>query len=435
MFMAPAPGSTSNSSVHLPPITVDVDVLSRTESAELRTAWQWWQTLFTTAANTFVHSLHLEPEHDHYRLRSRSASTLDEELLQTSEPLKTAISALIEQCWGKQVARHARHQRHLQLSWQQSRLYISVDCIETNRGTSFQFSFIKNPECRSTLDELGFRDKDLSSVRNLLKDAQGNLLVIGSDAAARATVIRALAQELNSPDRKIIAAESVIHPFLPRINQVVYPGLDKDNELAHAHWQRAAGLDADAIFTTSILPEEDRDQLRQLAQENRYVVSGMAAESARDALLQILADGSSPQWIATTVQAMIIQHRIQTLCKNCFESLSLSDEESNWISAIQPRMSENFATWLTVNMNRSYTDSPGCRECHQTGTGSIENLFEVIELSPSVRENLLVGDISEALDLIDDQLPLSKRLLALAGEGEINVSEAIRITARTHRIY
>jgi|GEM_PF-4371055 len=135
MFMAPAPGSTSNSSVHLPPITADVDVLSRTESAELRTAWQWWQTLFTTAANTFVHSLHLEPEHDHYRLRSRSASTLDEELLQTSEPLKTAISALIEQCWGKQVARHARHQRHLQLSWQQSRLYISVDCIETNRGT------------------------------------------------------------------------------------------------------------------------------------------------------------------------------------------------------------------------------------------------------------------------------------------------------------
>ena len=435
MFMAPAPGSTNNSSVHLPPIAADVDVLSSTESAELRTAWQWWQTLFTTAANSFVDSLHLEPEHDHYRLRSRSASTLDEELLQTSEPLRTAIAALIEQCWDKRTAPHARHQRHLKLNWQQSQLYISVDCIETNRGISFQFSIIKNPKCRPTLDELGFRDKDLSIIRKLLKDAQGNLLVIGSDATARATVIRALAQELNAPDRKIIAAETLIHPFLPRINQVVYPGLDKDKELARAHWQRAAGLDADAIFTASTLPEEGRDHLRQLAQENRYVVSGMAVEGARAALLQILADGASPQWIATTVQAMIIQHRIKTLCKNCYQSLTLSNEESDWISALQPRMSDDFATWLTVNMNRSYTDSPGCRACHQTGTDSIENLFEVIELSPSVRENLLVGNINEALTLIDDQLALSKRVLALAGEGKISITEAIRVTARTRRIY
>ena len=435
MFMAPAPGSTNNSSVHLPPIAADVDVLSSTESAELRTAWQWWQTLFTTAANTFVDSLHLEPEHDHYRLRSRSALTLDEELLQTSEPLKAAIAALTEQCWDTRTAAHARHQRHLKLNWQQSQLYISVDCIETNRGISFQFSIIKNPKCRPTLDELGFRDMDLSIIRKLLKDAQGNLLVIGSDATARATVIRALAQELNAPDRKIIAAETLIHPFLPRINQVVYPGLDKDKELARAHWQRAAGLDADAIFTASTLPEEGRDHLRQLAQENRYVVSGMAVEGARAALLQILADGASPQWIATTVQAMIIQHRIKTLCKNCYQSLTLSNEESDWISALQPRMSDDFATWLTVNMNRSYTDSPGCRACHQTGTDSIENLFEVIELSPSVRENLLVGNINEALTLIDDQLALSKRVLALAGEGKISITEAIRVTARTRRIY
>ena len=435
MFMAPAPGSISNSSVHLPPIAADVDVLSRTESAELRTVWQWWQALFTTAANTFVDSLHLEPEHDHYRLRSRSALTLDEELLQTSEPLKAAIAALTEQCWDTRTAAHARHQRHLKLNWQQSQLYISVDCIETNRGIGFHFSIIRNPESRPTLDELGFRDKDLSSIRKLLKDAQGNLLVIGSDATARATVIRALAQELNAPDQKIIAAESLIHPFLPRINQVVYPGLDKDEELARAHWQRAAGLDADAIFTASTLPEEDRDQLRQLAQENRYVVSGMAVEGARAAILQILADGASPQWIATTVQAIIVQHRIKTLCKNCYQSLTLSDEESAWISAIQPRMSENFATWLTVNMNRSYTDSPGCRACHQTGTESMDNLFEVIELSPSVRENLLVGNINEALTLIDDQLALSKRLLALAGEGKISIAEAIRVTARTRRIY
>ena len=194
-------------------------------------------------------------------------------------------------------------------------------------------------------------------------------------------------------------------------------------------------MDADAIFTVSTLPEEGRDQLRQLAQENRYVVSGMAVEGARAALLQILADGASPQWIATTVQAMIIQHRIKTLCKNCYQSLTLSNEESDWISALQPRMSDDFATWLTVNMNRSYTDSPGCRACHQTGTDSIENLFEVIELSPSVRENLLVGNINEALTLIDDQLALSKRVLALAGEGKISITEAIRVTARTRRIY
>ena len=65
----------------------------------------------------------------------------------------------------------------------------------------------------------------------------------------------------------------------------------------------------------------------------------------------------------------------------------------------------------------------------------MDNLFEVIELSPSVRENLLVGNINEALTLIDDQLALSKRLLALAGEGKISIAEAIRVTARTRRIY
>lgn len=433
--MAPAPGSTNPSPIHLPPIVADIDVLARTESAELSTAWQWWQTLFTTAANTFVHSLHLEPEHDHYRLRSRSASAFEEELLQTSEPLESAITALIEQCWDKQQTKQARQQRHLQLSWQQSLLYIRVDCIETTRGSSFQFSLIGKPERRPTLDELGFSGKDLLRVRDWLTAAHGNLLIIGSDSAARATVVRALAQELNSPDRKIIAAESLIHPLLPRINQVVYPGLDQNKELARAHWRRAAGMDADAIFATSILPDDDRDHLRQLAQENHYVVSSMAAEGPRTALLQILADGATPQWIATTVQAMIIQHRVKTLCKHCFQSHTLTDEEKAWIGAIQPRMSENFAAWLTVNMDRSYPDSPGCRECHQTGTDGIENLFEVVDLSPTVRENLLVGNISEALTSLEGQLNLERRLLTLAGEGKVSISEAIRVTTRTRRIY
>lgn len=433
--MAPAPGTTNTSSVYLPPIVADIDVLLRTESTEVSTAWQWWQTLFTEAANTHVQSLHLEPEHDHYRLRRRGLSTLEEELLQTSDAVETAITALVEQCWNAQTATSARDRQHLQISWLRSTLYISVDCIDTSRGTSFHFSLIRNPERRPTLDEIGFHGKELQRVRELLNDAHGTLLIIGRDSLARATTVRALAQALNSPDRKIIAAESQIHPYLPRINQIIYPELDGDKKQARKHWQRAAGMDADAVFAVDVLPNDDRDHLRELAQGNHYIVSSMAADGARTALLQVLADGATPQWIATTVQAMIIQHRIKTLCKHCFQSRELSDDESAWISAIQPRMSENFATWLTVNMERSYTDSPGCRECHQTGTGSIENLFELVDLSPAVRENLLTGNVNAALTLIDEQSNLAKRLLALAGEGKISISEAIRTMRRTRQVY
>jgi len=430
--MAPAPGTSTNSPVHLPSIAANLDVLLRTESAEVCGAWQWWQQLFTSAADTHVQSIHIEPEHDHFRLRRRGISTFDEELLRSTDTVTQAIETLSNQCWDSEIPAQARQLQYLRLSWQNTTLIISVASMETSRGMSYLFCLIRNPAYRPTLDELGFEGKDLLRVRALLNDAQGTLIMIGSDAIPRAETVRALAQELNSPDRKIVAAETPIHPYLPRINQIVYPS-DTDN--AQDHWHKAASMDTDAIVAVNLLPAADQLHLRQLANSNRYVINSMSGNDAQTALLQLLADGTTPQWIATTVQAVVVQHRIKTLCQDCFQAVELTDEEAAWISGLQPRMSDNFATWLTVNMERSYTGSLGCKSCHHTGTAQIRNAFEVVDLTPDIRNKLLHGKVNDALAMLNTRLELAKQLLSLAGDRQISIGEAMRVTGQYRQVY
>jgi len=430
--MAPAPGTSNTSTVHLPPIAADVNVLQRTESHELSKAWAWWHTLLTKAADTYVQSLHIEPEHDHYRLRSRGVANFDEELLRSTDELISALRVLVERLWDVEIPAKARTRQYLKLQRDKTTLIVSVDCIETSSGSSFFFSLIVNPDYRPTLDELGFEGKQLGKIRELLNDASGMLLVLGNDPLARAAVVRAMAQDLNSPDRKIIAAESLVHPYLPRINQVIYPGGDHCESLSSKHWQRAVKMDADAVVTVNPLPAVDRAQLYQFDQ---YVISCLSGIDSKVSIHQLLSDGATPQWIATSLQAIVVQHRVRTLCQSCFRTSNPNNEESAWISGIQPRISDNFSDWLTVNMERSYIVSPGCSECHQTGIAGFKNVFQIIEPSADTRENLLNGNIKAALATLDRSLNLDKRLLKLAADGEISINEAMRVADSSRTVY
>lgn len=165
-----------------------------------------------------------------------------------------------------------------------------------------------------TLEKLGFHGKGLEDIHSNMNRPTGMILATGPTGSGKTTTLYTILDILNTPEINISTIEDPVEYRMPRINQSqVKP------EIGYTFANGLRSLlrqDPDVIMVGEIRDNETASLAINAALTGHLVFSTLHTNSAAGALPRLLDMKVEPFLIASTVNIIIAQRLVRTLCKD-----------------------------------------------------------------------------------------------------------------------
>jgi general secretion pathway protein E len=297
---------------------------------------------------------------------------------------------------------------------------LRIASLPTSFGERVVVRFLDKSARLYTLGELGMDDDRLEVFRRLIKIQHGLLLVTGPTGSGKSTTLYAALQQINAKDLNVLTLEDPIEYQLEGISQTQ---INTKKGLTFASGLRnVLRQDPDIIMVGEIRDEETAEMAIQSALTGHLVFSTLHTNDAASAVTRLLDLGIEPYLVASSVIAVLAQRLVRRVCPDCRETVTLS---------------RDVVARLGIDPDRLATDrahrGAGCEACRQTGYRGRLGIFELMEVTESVRT--LVQERANAAEIRKTATSAGMRLLhddglAKVRDGMTTVDEVVRVTMR-----
>ncbi len=329
--------------------------------------------------------IHLEPMENDLRIRYR----VDGVLHQTPVPaqlkrFQAAIISRIKVMANMDIAeRRLPQDGRINVRSGGEEIDVRVSTIPTAYGESVSLRLLTRSSIFLGLDKLGLLPEDEKIIRRLVELPHGIILVTGPTGSGKSTSLYAFLSTINSIDQRIITIEEPIEYELPGVNQMnVKPeiGLTFASGLRHILRQ-----DPDVIMVGEIRDLETAEIAIRAALTGHLVFSTLHTNDAAGAVTRLLDMGIEPFLVSSSVEALIAQRLVRTICTACKEEY-------------QPEMEllreMNFP--LGDGKTRFYRGR-GCEECRFTGYKGRTGIYEILVMHDNIRPLIIDRAPSSAI--------------------------------------
>jgi type IV pilus assembly protein PilB len=227
---------------------------------------------------------------------------------------------------------------------------------------------------RLGIDDLGFDQEDRQRFRQLIDRSNGMFLVTGPVGSGKTTTLYSALNEMNRPDRKIIAAEDPVEYSFPGINQVE---VKRTIGLDFARIIRALSRQGPNIILVGAIRDlETAEIAMQASLAGSLVLSTLHSTNDAPSAISRLGDmGVQPFLIAGSVIAIMAQRLVRAVCQKCKEP-----EEPDQAQLKSAQMTPDQLAQATFVRGR------GCNSCYHTGYRGRLGIFELMTMSAPIRE-------------------------------------------------
>ncbi|MFK8081365.1 MAG: ATPase, T2SS/T4P/T4SS family [Granulosicoccus sp.] len=391
-----------------------------------RPVWEALSELLHNAGRMEAFEIHLEPSGESLRVRYRSVFDFAETRLPLNDIALKAVNILASRLWGSDRNDVARR-GWFKFTVSEKPLLFQLDNVPCSIGSSFLITALEDVSQQpARLEDIGLSREQLSTLKCVLESRTGLLVVASRLPQVHRRTSRAIAQSLISPDVKVVMADTPLHPLIPGTSQL---GLDiPATTEQRKNWQALCQMGADAIIAAQTLENDMSVQLINLAAEKALVVISVDEDNASSCLARLMGLGARSETLAHKLNGLILQHRIRCLCTYCRVGSVPDDLETAWLARYSPVLEGNINNWVRHRMRCSFSEAPGCDHCNGTGHRTWLDVFDLVTVTPDVKNALFDADYQSAMIRIDGEKSLAKKLLKLAQEGIISLSEACRVT-------
>lgn len=168
------------------------------------------------------------------------------------------------------------------------------------------------------LQEIGFPDEIVTSLRELVELPSGLILVTGPTGSGKTTTLYALLSTIIGKERNIITLEDPVEYELPGIIQ---SEIDPDHDFTFATGLRSIlRHDPDVILVGEIRDLETAQTAIDASLTGHLVLSTLHTNSAIEAIPRLLSMGVSPYTLAPAIRAVLAQRLVRTLTPECRSS-------------------------------------------------------------------------------------------------------------------
>jgi type II secretion system protein E len=364
--------------------------------------------------------IHFEPAEDELRIRYR----IDGILHQTPMPpqLKRYQSALISRIKvmsGMNIAEKRLPQDgRINVRIKGEEIDIRVSTVPTVYGESVSLRLLTRGKIFLSLDKLGFAPAEENAIREVIIKPHGIFLVTGPTGSGKSTSLYAFLSSINSVTKRIITIEEPVEYELKGINQIAVRsdiGLTFAMGLRHILRQ-----DPNVVMVGEIRDSETAEIAIRASLTGHLVFSTLHTNDAPSAFTRLIDMGIEPFLVASSVEAVMAQRLVRTICKHCKTEQKVDADYLRRIGFPAADI-ETAKVWHGI----------GCEQCRQQGYQGRKGIYELLVVSEAIRP--LIMNRSSATAIAQRAMEAGMRTLRNDGwikvkGGETTIEEVLRVT-------
>jgi general secretion pathway protein E len=224
-----------------------------------------------------------------------------------------------------------------------------------------------------TLDALGFDPGALATVRGLLEQPYGMLLVTGPTGSGKTTTLYAALAEINDGRDKIITIEDPVEYQIKGILQI--PVNDKKGLTFARGLRSILRHDPDKIMVGEIRDRETAEIAVQAALTGHLVLTTVHANNVFDVFSRFTHMNIDPYAFSSALNGVWAQRLVRVVCPHCAESHEASRAEAAVLGEAYLRAGKP-----ALRRGR------GCGDCRGTGYRGRKAIAEILQLTDELRE-------------------------------------------------
>lgn len=268
-----------------------------------------------------------------------------------------------------------------------------------------------------SFQQLGFSREDRTRWDAMTRQPHGIILVTGPTGSGKTTTLYSTLKQLATPEVNICTIEDPIEMMEPAFNQMQ---VQTNIELTFAAGIRALlRQDPDIIMIGEIRDLETAEMAIQAALTGHLVLSTLHTNDAPSAITRLMELGVPAYLLRATLIGVMAQRLARTLCPHCKTAGQIDPDA--WHHITLP--------WKAPPPETPFQPA-GCLECRNTGFMGRAGLYEILHLTPALKER--ITDRCELESLRRDAYKGGMRSLRLSGAqkvaaGQTTIEEIMRV--------
>lgn len=315
--------------------------------------------------------IRLEPQGGQARLRMRIDGVL-REIAAVPRELQGPLTARIKSMAQMDVDQRQRPQEgRIQLTVGREPLDLEVTTLPTLSGEKVVLRLIRRGEDLSA-EGIGLEGEARQHFLDLLAPASGGLvLAVGPADAGKTSTLYAMIGHLRGASVDLVCLEDPVERPIDGIDQVQ---VDERTGLTLAEALRAALRQEPDVVAVGELRDAGTARLAmQAALTGRTVLSTLRADGALEAILRLLDTGMEPPLVAAALRGIVSQRLVRRVCPHCRQTYAPGREELERLG-------------LPADRPYTFCRGAGCPACFQTGYRGRTAAFEILPVSPALRQ-------------------------------------------------
>ncbi|WNG41118.1 type II/IV secretion system protein [Archangium minus] len=319
--------------------------------------------------------VHMHPLEQGTRIAFRVHGVLEEVMMLPREHHPRLINRL--KVLGKAVLfRSDRPQDgHFAISTQEGPADIRLSLLPTNHGESVALRIARSTVRLPELGKLGFPQGVLTTYQRLLDAPQGVIFVAGATGSGKTTTLYAslgYIKQTRGDLTRIATIEDPVEYDVPLFSQTQ---VNAEQGFTFAQGLRSVlRQDPNVIMVGEIRDAETARTAIQAGLSGHLLLTTVHASSSAGVFNRLIEMGVEPFLLASATVASISQRLVRALCPHCRIPTSPEiDELARLEAAGLPTTGPFFA-------------AAGCQRCDGSGYLGRAALYEVLRVSPAIRE-------------------------------------------------
>jgi general secretion pathway protein E len=375
--------------------------------------------LLTKALEQRASDIHIEPFENRLIVRYRIDGVLHE-VESPPRRLSAAIISRVKIMASLDIAeRRLPQDGRIKLRIQGKEIDLRVSTVPTMHGESVVMRILDKGGVPLNFASLGFDGQALERFITSLDQVHGILLVTGPTGSGKTTTLYTALDRLNKPEIKIVTVEDPVEYQMPGINQIqVKPQID----LTFANALRSiVRQDPDVIMVGEIRDVETVRIAMQSALTGHMVLSTVHTNDAPSTVSRLLDMGAEDYLLTSTVNGILAQRLVRTLCPKCREPHKALPEVVDQMGLRRYQPEGEIVLFRPV----------GCEECAGTGYWGRICIIEMMTMTDNLRSLIMrhatAGDIRAAA-IMEGMETMFENGMRKSLAGTTTIEEVLRVT-------
>ncbi len=399
-----------------PDVSTKARVAEQTHSDDDGPVVQMVTSLVSQGLRDRASDIHIEPLNDILRIRYRIDGNLVEAQTLPLQLHSSLVSRLKIMAGMNIVERRRPQDGQFSTTVDGREVDVRVATVSTVFGEKLVMRLLDKRRSTIGLSELGMPKDTHEMYSQMVRSPFGMVICAGPTGAGKTTTLYASLMEINDIGKNVTTIEDPVEYVFPGINQV------QTNEQAGLTF--ATGLrallrqDPDVILVGEIRDADTARIAVQSALTGHFVLSSLHGTDAAAALHRLLDMGIEAFLIASSVMGVIGQRLLRRICDSCKQPYEPNSEEM----ALFHRHLPNSGKTL-------FFHGAGCNDCSQTGYRDRIGVYELLKISPAIRQLVVEHATTERvrqLAIDEGMRPMIAEAVNLVEADITTVAEVIR---------